>query len=221
MKSENERVASAVAQAEAYLEATIEFTNVEYTRTVEAFKNPFVKKMDTLSKQFFDFQQEAGFVGKSWTDPAWQQWSPVESPAFSACLGTLKPPHVEVLGPQFPQSLFELKIPALVPFADGAEGRCLLQKATGSNKEHCVGAVQSLMLRLLANVPPGKILFTLIDPVGLGQSAAPFMSLGDHEEKLITSRAWTEPQHIEEQLGKLTEHMETVIQKYLRPRRGT
>jgi hypothetical protein len=72
------------------------------------------------------------------------------------------------------------------------------------------------MLRLLANVPPGKILFTLIDPVGLGQSAAPFMSLADHEEKLITSRAWTEPRHIEEQLGKLTEHMENVIQKYLR-----
>lgn len=216
MKSEYEALERAVARADSHLNAAIEFTNSEYARAVDAFRGRFIKKVDTLSKEFSAFHREAGFVGKSWTDAAWQKWSPVESPAFSACLGTLEPPRIEMLRPQFPQSLLDLKIPALVPFADGAEGRCLLQKATGGNKERCVGAVQSLMLRLLANVPPGKILFTLIDPVGLGQSAAPFMSLADHEEKLITSRAWTEPQHIEEQLGKLTEHMENVIQKYLR-----
>lgn len=216
MKSKYEAVENAVARADSYLQGTIKFANAQYAREVEVFKMAFLKKMETLSGDFANFYRQAGFVGKSWTDSTWQQWSPAESPAFSACIGTLDPPHIEMLKPQFPQWLFELKIPALVPFADGAEGRCLLQKATGSNKEQCVAAVQSLMLRLLANVPPGKILFTLIDPVGLGQSAAPFMSLADHEEKLITSRAWTEPQHIEEQLGKLTEHMENVIQKYLR-----
>ena len=216
MKSKYEALENAVARADSYLDATIKFANSRYTREVEAFKMQFLQKMETLSREFTNFYQQTGFVGKGWTDGTWQQWSPAQSPAFSACIGTLDPPRIETLKPQFPQWLFELKIPALVPFADGAEGRCLLQKATGRNKEQCVAAVQSLMLRLLANVPPGKILFTLIDPVGLGQSAAPFMSLADHEEKLITSRAWTEPQHIEEQLGKLTEHMENVIQKYLR-----
>ena len=33
---------------------------------------------------------------------------------------------------------------------------------------------------------------------------------------LVTNRIWTEPQHIEARLADLTEHMETVIQKYLR-----
>ena len=42
------------------------------------------------------------------------------------------------------------------------------------------------------------------------------MPLADHEESLVTSRAWSEPHHIEQRLGDLTEHMETVIQKYLR-----
>ena len=216
MKSEYEAVESTVSQADLLLDRTIKFANASYAHEMEAFRDQFVNKVDILSRQFSDFYRESGFVGKNWTDRAWQQWTPAQSPAFSACLGILQPPRINMLKPYFSSSLLDLKVPALVPFADGTEGRCLLQKATGSNKEICVGAVQSLMLRLLANVPPGKILFTLIDPVGLGQSAAPFMSLADHEEKLITSRAWTEPQHIEEQLGKLTEHMENVIQKYLR-----
>lgn len=48
------------------------------------------------------------------------------------------------------------------------------------------------------------------------KSAAPFMPLADADPLLITSRAWTDPRHIDEQLSKLTEHMENVIQKYLR-----
>jgi hypothetical protein len=42
------------------------------------------------------------------------------------------------------------------------------------------------------------------------------MPLADYEESLINSRAWSEPQHIEARLADITEHMETVIQKYLR-----
>jgi hypothetical protein len=76
--------------------------------------------------------------------------------------------------------------------------------------------VQSLVTRLLANVPPGKVKFTFIDPVGLGQNASGFMQLADYDESLVSGKAWTEPQHIEKELLELTEHMETVIQKYLR-----
>lgn len=215
MKSEYEDLTGALDQADAALEACTKFANSEYARELKVFQDRFVLKVDALKKRFAEFYVSTGFVGRSWTDPAWNQWAPAISPAFSACLGTLKSPRVEILQPQA-DSLLDFAIPALVPFADGSDGKCLLQKATGRLKEDCVRATQALMLRLLANVPPGKVLFTLLDPVGLGQSAAPFMSLADHEEKLITNRAWTEPQHIEEQLGKLTEHMENVIQKYLR-----
>ena len=58
--------------------------------------------------------------------------------------------------------------------------------------------------------------FTIIDPVGLGQNFAAFMHLADYDEPLVTSRIWTEPSHIEQRLADLTEHMENVIQKYLR-----
>ena len=42
------------------------------------------------------------------------------------------------------------------------------------------------------------------------------MHLGDYHELLVTNRIWTEAQHIEQRLTDLTEHMENVIQKYLR-----
>jgi energy-coupling factor transporter ATP-binding protein EcfA2 len=42
------------------------------------------------------------------------------------------------------------------------------------------------------------------------------MHLADYDEQLVTGKAWTEPQHIEQRLADLTEHMENVIQKYLR-----
>ena len=76
--------------------------------------------------------------------------------------------------------------------------------------------LQSEMLRLLATVPPGKVRFTIIDPVGLGENFAGFMHLADFDDMLVTNRIWTEPPHIEARLADLTEQMENVIQKYLR-----
>jgi hypothetical protein len=79
-----------------------------------------------------------------------------------------------------------------------------------------VQAIQAIMLRLLTAVPPGKLRFTIIDPVGLGENFAAFMHLADYDEQLVGSRIWTEPQQIEKRLADVTAHMETVIQKYLR-----
>ena len=71
-------------------------------------------------------------------------------------------------------------------------------------------------MRLLANTPPGKLSFTIIDPVGLGQNFAGLMHLADYEESLINRRIWTQRDQIEERLAELNEHIEKVIQMYLR-----
>lgn len=59
-------------------------------------------------------------------------------------------------------------------------------------------------------------MFTFIDPIGQGHNAASFLSLADFDESLVNSKAWTDPRQVERKLTELTEHMETVIQKYLR-----
>ena len=104
-------------------------------------------------------------------------------------------------------------LPALVPFPGKAS---LLFQARSSGRRVAVEAMQAFMLRLLVTVPPGKLRFTMIDPVGLGENFAAFMHLADHNEALVSSRIWTEPRHIEQRLADLSEHMENVIQKYLR-----
>jgi len=76
--------------------------------------------------------------------------------------------------------------------------------------------MNSIVFRLLSLAPPGKAMFTIIDPVGLGQNFAGLMHLADHEPLLINRRIWTQRDHIEERLGELNEHVEKVIQMYLR-----
>jgi len=77
-------------------------------------------------------------------------------------------------------------------------------------------ALQAVMTRLLTTIPPGRAHFTIIDPVGLGQDFAGFMHLADYDDAMVGGRIWTEGQQIEQQLTDLTNHMENVIQKYLR-----
>ena len=79
-----------------------------------------------------------------------------------------------------------------------------------------MGALNSLVLRLLTSAPPGRVSFTIFDPVALGQNFAGIMHLADYEERVINSRIWTQPAQIEQRLAELNEHLEKVTQMYLR-----
>ncbi|GAB4553547.1 MAG: FtsK/SpoIIIE domain-containing protein [Phycisphaerales bacterium] len=92
----------------------------------------------------------------------------------------------------------------------------LIIEASPAQRGRAIECMRGAMLRLLTTVPPGKVRFTIFDPVGLGESFAAFMHLADHQDQLVSGRIWTEPRHIEQRLLDLTEHMESVIQKYLR-----
>lgn len=85
-----------------------------------------------------------------------------------------------------------------------------------ASRDQALDALRAVSLRVLASFPAGKARFLVADPVGLGQSFAGFMSLSDQEPSAVGRRIWTDPVQIERQLTDMTEHMETVIQKYLR-----
>ena len=113
------------------------------------------------------------------------------------------------------------QLPPVPAFINCPGQENLLIKVGGTAKTIAYNAIQSIMLRLLAFQPPGKVRFTLIDPMGLGQNVAIFMQLADHSEKLVGNRAWSETRHIDQQLADLSEHMGYVIQKYLRGQYST
>lgn len=199
---------------ESDLKCQREFSEAQGQRehALDATRIWLASEANTFHDRAATFEMTTGFAGADWTNMSWDGWVPPVGPASITRFGRLslgvKPPqHI------FPNIKLDFSLPAVATFAGG---RCLLFKATGAGKELAVKTVQSIALRLLATVPPGKVRFTLLDPVGLGQNVAAFMPLGDYDDSLIQSRAWTEPQHIDEQLAKVTEHMETVIQKYLR-----
>lgn len=104
-------------------------------------------------------------------------------------------------------------LPLLLAVPDCA---ALLFETKQSGQERVIGALNNLILRLLTSAPPGRLEFTIFDPVGLGQNFAGLMHLADFEERLINSRIWTQQQQFEQRLGELNEHIEKVTQMYLR-----
>lgn len=104
-------------------------------------------------------------------------------------------------------------IPVALTFPQ--QGSILFETA-GTGQTTVMDTLNNIILRLLQNTPPGKLSFTIIDPAGLGQNFAGLMHLSDFEESLINRRIWTQREQIEERLAELNEHIEKVIQMYLR-----
>ncbi len=105
-------------------------------------------------------------------------------------------------------------LPALLDFPSRSS---LVMEFPGEEaRQKTVDAMQAVMLRLLTILPPGKVRFTILDPVGLGRNFAAFMHLADYGEAMVNTRIWTEPQDIDHRLAELNTHIETVIQNYLR-----
>jgi hypothetical protein len=154
-----------------------------------------------------------------WRGPAWADWQLATAVPPGLRFGEVlvrmaEVPHGIPEDPRLRDGVPEsLTLPALLPFPNRAS---VLLKTGESGRAAAVQLLQTMMLRFLTSVPPGKMRFTILDPVGLGENFAAFMHLADYDEALVASRIWTEQHHIEQRLADLTAHMENVIQKYLR-----
>ena len=95
------------------------------------------------------------------------------------------------------------------------EGSLLIETDDDGGK-WVADVMNDVIFRLFTQAPPGKVHFTIIDAVGLGQNFAGLMHLADYEPALINRRIWTQREQIEERLAELNEHVEKVIQMYLR-----
>lgn len=154
-----------------------------------------------------------------WSPEYCAQWSPPGDFLNAAKFGDLKV-QVDELAEKYPRdsrlalpNQKELDVPMLVTIPE--QGSFLVETEEAGRVEG-IAALNNLIMRLLASTPPGRISFTLLDPVAMGESFAGVMHLSDYEEGLIHSKIWTQTDQIEKRLGELNEHMEKVIQMYLR-----
>ena len=154
-----------------------------------------------------------------WDAASWKNWSPLASFQNAAEFGRLEVALEKLAGPlpkdsrlRWPGSpLVSLPLSLVGP----AQGSILFETGKTGGEE-AVSAINNLIFRLLATTPPGKLSFTIFDPVGLGQNFAALTHLTDYDESSINSRIWTQAAQFEEKLAELNEHMEKIIQMYLR-----
>jgi S-DNA-T family DNA segregation ATPase FtsK/SpoIIIE len=189
------------------------------TATWEAIDQRWKHELTRDAERLDVLQASLHTLFPRWDAPEWRTWSPADSPPPAIQLGQLAfdrtaieggPPTDERLAVEVPTLL---ELPAVIALPRRAS---LVIEVSPDHREEGLDILRSAMLRILATVPPGKAKFTILDPVGLGQNFAGFMHLEDECPGLIGERIWTEARHIEQKLLDLTEHMETVIQKYLR-----
>lgn len=140
-----------------------------------------------------------------WDDSAWTDCSASAAPfgvgglVRIGCIESLQVPG----GPLY-------RIPALVPLL--CQGNLVLA-GSGAALDRANDTLQSVVFRLLAAVPPGKLRITAIDAVGLGSTFSALLQLN---EAVRGPKVWHEEREVAEALVELSAHMSMVIQKYLK-----
>lgn len=219
LRSADEAATTAIAAAEAEHETATAGARGEFDQAWAALVQGWREETSDCFRRLATVRDTVARLFPSWDDRAWESWSsPTRFPpaipfgSFQVDLAALdgglpSDPALALPGPA------QFEVPALLDFPEQAS---LIVESAGAGLEAAIPTIQAVMFRLLTSTPPGKVRFTILDPVGLGQNFAGFMHLADDDGALVTDRIWTEDRHIDQRLLDITEHMENVIQKYLR-----
>ncbi len=195
----------------------------KFTTEHEALWQPLAADWTTRIQPLYDTITElnasADKLFPPWQPQLWEKWAPPPHFGQAARFARLEV-DMDKLAEAMPKDA-RLAVPGLARFSAPLlltypEQGSILFETNSSGREEVVGALNNIILRLLSTAPAGRLSFTVIDPVGLGQSFSGVMHLTDYAEHLINSRIWTQTSQIDQRLADLNEHMEKVIQMYLR-----
>ena len=225
----DERYAQRLADLDTQFENETAKLQRGYSQAVAQWEARFQQEWDAMAARWLSgieqFQAAVEAIGShcrrlfpAWESPAWSRWTPPAAIPPAIPFGQLELSLADMEGglprdPQLAPPSTRFFVPTLFPFRDHS---LLLWKARGEGRAAAIESIQGVMLRMLASIPPAKVRFLIVDPVGLGENFSAFMHLADYNEQLVSSRIWTESGHIDRRLGELTEHMENIIQVYLR-----
>ncbi len=92
------------------------------------------------------------------------------------------------------------------------------EETHGSIGYHMPQLACDLGMRIFMSFPPGKAVFTFLDPVSLGNSFAIFtrlVNLDDRTSEVINGKIWSSPEDIESKLRIMADHISGVTQRCL------
>jgi len=207
--------AAELARHDEALEAIEAEDRQRWSSIASVWRRGVHEDVEELRRVARDLHQRFPGFSDSW----WTSWRPAETPPPAIRLGRLDYDRGLVEGGLPADDRLAIDAPTVleVPAVVSLPARASLQiDCDPSERESGLGLLRATMLRLLATIPPGKAKLVIADPIGLGQNFAGFMHLEDELPGLVGERIWTESRQIEQKLADISEHMETVIQKYLR-----
>ncbi|MEC7357650.1 MAG: FtsK/SpoIIIE domain-containing protein [Verrucomicrobiota bacterium] len=225
-KANEDSISSAISKFESEKEqlakvrdSEIEEAETEHKNKWEKLVSEWKNETETISKWLSEEKNATSQLfpewGKSWLD----SWSPPDTFPHCATFGSLElDPNLFGEGPpkspslKLPDADF-LKVPLNIRLPQSGS---ILFETESSGDSKIVNSINNIILRLLSVAPAGKLSFSIFDPVGLGQNFASITHLSDYEDSIINKRIWTQREQIETRIMELNEHMEKVIQMYLR-----
>ena len=188
--------------------AEIATVEAEHQESLHQIDEILTEQIDTLltshsaelNDNVSDFQQLLEALqgaAYDWNDEFWHTFTPRREGDPPAChrVGKLR------INGHFNQ----LETLALLPIIDGQNE---IFKASGAAKDQALQAFQSLILRLVAASPVGKVLLVTIDPQGRGDNVVGLVDINQKEITEMTA-------YIEANLDNLLRHLSSVVETYL------
>jgi DNA segregation ATPase FtsK/SpoIIIE, S-DNA-T family len=200
-------------------EATVGKIGAEYGLQWESLVMDWKTAIEPIYETIKAVNAEAEVLSPPWDDAARDQLMPpakfrnavtfgrIEVDVERLCGGLPRDERLSLPGPA------RWMLPLMLTYP--GQGSVLFETAK-VGQEEAILTINNILFRLLAGTPVDKLSLTVFDPVGLGENFAGLMHLADYEESHVQSRIWTQSGQIEERLGELNDHMEKVIQMYLR-----
>ncbi len=216
-----QQIADATERARSTTREDAGLIEQDYTRKSGALAAEWRLASEPYVAFFTATAAQGNELAPNWNSDRWRDWTPPLRYADPPRIGTITLDIPALTGPVvFPR---QLRLPGPDTFslplwlAYPEQGAVIIE-TTQAGSDEAGAALNNIAFRLLCQMPPGRLKLTVLDPVGLGQNFASLMHLADYAEAQggTSQRIWTEANQIEERLAELTEHLEKVIQMYLR-----
>ncbi len=189
--------------------------SVAMEQAISQLAGPWQEDVVENQRRLSALDAESAEAFPKWTEQSVSTWSAPEVAPAAIRIGRIDFDPSRLPGGVPKHPVFPLA-GSSAPLALGFPDRGSILIETDGDASAATAALNAISIRILASLPPGRASFVFIDPVGLGKDFAGLMHLTDYEETLISHRIWTQQAQIEERLAEVNEHIEKVIQMYLR-----
>ncbi len=190
--------------AEDNIKSRIQIIQKQRDLDMQSILSQINQQGESILSKLHAYSETTGYFGLDWINEKWHSWTPSS---------TIIPELIRIGDFINNDTNYQIKFPVFIPFQ---QGKGLFYKTSSEHYQSAISSAKSLMLRLLLTTQPGKLFFTLIDPVQLGGSINEFLSLTDVDPELINKQVCSSTEQISNRLAIITEQIKTIQQVYLK-----